>query len=88
MAAVGIRDEQPAPHLLSHFAVSVGSVDLMVGLGIESRSAILQLRYLVPSPPPFAASDEIHRVCFRRWVRLGVVFAHRVAVQHEGGCSS
>ena len=59
------------PHLLSHFAISVGSVDLMEGLGIESRSAILLLGYLVPSPPPFAASDEIHRVCFRRWVRLG-----------------
>ena len=73
MAAGDIRDEQPPPppNLLLHFAVSVASVDLMVGLGIESRSAILWLRYLVPSPPPFAASDEIHRVCFRRWVRLG-----------------
>jgi len=34
MVAGGIRDEQPPPPLLSHFTVSVGSVDLMVGLGI------------------------------------------------------
>ena len=65
------RQTTPPPNLLSHFAVSVGSVDLMVGLGIESCSAILRLRYLVPSPPSFTASAEIHRVCFRRWVRLG-----------------
>ena len=58
------------PHLLSHFAISVGSVGLMEGLDIESRSTILLLGYLVPSPPPFAASDEIHHVCFRRWVWL------------------
>jgi len=58
------------PHL-SRFAVSFRSLDSMVGLGIESRFAILWLRYLVPLPPPFGASDEIHRVCFRRWVRLG-----------------
>ena len=60
----------------------------MVGLGVESRSAILRLRYPVPSPPPFAASNEIHLVCFRRWVWLGAVFAHRAAVQHGGGRSS
>jgi hypothetical protein len=68
-AARGIRDEQ-VPHL-SHFAVFFRCVDSMVGPGIEYRSAILWLRYLVPLPPPFAASDEIHRGCFRRWVRLG-----------------
>ena len=72
------------------FHVSVRSVDSMVGvgLGIKSRSAIHWLHYLVPSPPPFAASNEIHLVCFRRWVWLGAVFAHRAAVQHGGGRSS
>ena len=60
-----------SPHLLSHFGVSFRSVDLTVSPGIESRSTIIWPRYLVPLPPPFAASDEIHGVCFRRWVRLG-----------------
>ena len=58
------------PHLLSHFAVSFTSIDSTVDPGIESRSAILWLCYLIPLPPPFAASDEIHRFCFRRWVRF------------------
>jgi len=58
------------PHLLSHFAVSFTSFDSTVDPGIESRSAILWLCYLVPLPPPFAASDEIHRFYFRRWVRF------------------
>ena len=70
VAVSGIWDEQPSPHLLSHFTISVGSINLMVGLGIESCSAILWLHYLVPSPPPFIASDE-DQVCFRRWVWLG-----------------
>ena len=70
-AAAAVLVMNNSPHLLSHFAVSFRSVNSMVGPGIESRSAILWLRYLVPLPPPFTASNEIHRVCFRRWVRLG-----------------
>jgi len=59
------------PHLLSHLAVSFISINSTVDSGIESRSAILWLCYLVPLLPPFRASDEIHRFCFRRWVRFG-----------------
>ena len=66
----GVFATNNAPHL-PHFAVSFTSIDSTVDPGIESRSAILWLCYLVPLPPPFTASDESHRLCFRRWVRLG-----------------
>lgn len=45
-------------------------LDVRSGLPIEHRFTLTRLPRLVPLPPQFVGSDEIHRCPKRRWVRF------------------